>query len=554
MTLKSIPNLRFLSAILGRNLKRQVTYIAYKLPPALKFREFTIPKRSGGTRNIQAPRVALLKLQKSIKPLLERDYRPRVNVHGFVAGQDRSIVSNAEKHVQKKWVLNIDLENYFGSIHFGRIAGRLQSKPYNYTPEIAKFVAHIACYPTKRLIDGQWEDTSVLMTGGAISPTLANIVSDKLDSEIARYCSQLGCTYTRYADDITISSNRNKFPGKIARLENPDDQKSVVLSEEFLDLIEENGFAINHAKTRLLPEIFSQEVTGLIVNKKVNVPRRFVRQVRAMLHDWEANGYIAAQKNHFEKFRPNRGRLPTHEATNFEWVVRGKLEFIRQVKGSTDQVFQTLAKKYNSLTSGKKIPIPIVETNRIIEEAVWSLENKNDIISTGTCFALDGGIFVTCAHCIGPNLTVFPKSAPKFGVSSNATKTDSINDLAVLDLPTLMPAHRPKGLLKLASPAEVTALQVGDSVQIAGYPGNLNTDAVTIAEAKIVRFSKTTLDGSIPTQNNVMVLDGGTFSGMSGGPVLFQGKVVGVVVRGPNDNDPNEKCEAVLSTHVHTLL
>lgn len=554
MTLKSIPNLRYLSAVLGRNLKRQITYIAYKLPPASKFREFTIPKRSGGTRNIQAPRVALLNLQKSIKPLLERDYRPRINVHGFVAGQDRSIVSNAEQHVQKKWVLNIDLENYFGSIHFGRIAGRLQTKPYSYTPEIAKFVAHIACYPTERVIDGKMEDTSVLMTGGAISPLLANIVTDKLDSELARFCSQLGCTYTRYADDITISSNRNKFPGKIARFEDPEDHKSVVLSEEFLDLIEENGFAVNHSKTRLLPAIFSQEVTGLIVNKKVNVPRTFIRQVRAMLHDWDANGYVAAHKNHFEKFRPNRGRLPDHEAKNFEWVVRGKLEFIRQVKGSTDQVFQTLARKYNTLTTGKKVVIPIVETNRIIEEAVWFLNNEGDTVSTGTCFAAEGGLFVTCAHCIGPNLTVFPKSAPKFAVSATATKSDGVNDLALLDLPALLPAHAPKGHLKLATVAEVSALQVGDSVQIAGFPGNLNSDAVTISEAKIVRFSKTTLDGSIPAHNNVMVLDGGIFSGMSGGPVLFNGKVVGVVVRGPNDSDPNEKCEAVLSTRILPMI
>jgi retron-type reverse transcriptase len=554
MTLKSIPDLRFLAAALDRNLKRRITYIAYKLPPSSKFREFTIPKRSGGIRNIQAPKVALLNLQKSIKPLLEQDYRPRVNVHGFVTGQDRSIVSNAERHVLKKWVLNIDLENYFGSIHFGRIAGRLQSKPYSYTPEIAKFIAHIACYPTQTVIAGKVQDSSVLMTGGAISPLLANIVTDKLDSEIARFCSQLGCTYTRYADDITISSNRNKFPGKIARFENPEDYKSVVLSEEFLDLIDGNGFAVNHAKTRLLPRIFSQEVTGLIVNKKVNVPRTFIRQVRSMLHDWDANGYGAAQEKHFSKYRPNRGRLPAYEAKNFQWVVRGKIEFIKQVKGSTDQVFQTLARKYNSLTTGKKIAIPIVETNRIIEEAVWYLNSEKDIISTGTCFAVEGGSFITCDHCIGPNITVFPKSAPKFAVATTALKTDGVNDLALLDLSALLPAHTPKGLLKLATIAEVSALKVGDKVQIAGFPGNLNPDAVTIAEATIARFSKTTLDGSLLTSNNVMVLDGGTFSGMSGGPVLFKGKVVGVVVRGPNDNDPNEKCEAVFSTLVLPMI
>ena len=121
-------------------------HIAYGLPAGARYREFTIPKRSGGTRRICAPRKALLNLQRDMLRLIEPDYQPRTHVHGFVSGRQRSIVSNARQHVGKRWVLNIDLEDFFETIHFGRVRGRLVAPPYDYPEEIAQFVAHIACF------------------------------------------------------------------------------------------------------------------------------------------------------------------------------------------------------------------------------------------------------------------------------------------------------------------------------------------------------------------------------------------------------------------------
>lgn len=343
MSLKPFANLRQIAFALRRNYRKRFVYIAYGLAPGARYKEFTIPKKSGGTRRICAPRIALLGLQRDILRLLESDYRPRAHVHGFVGGHQRSIVSNARQHVDKRWVLNIDLEDYFETIHFGRIRGRLMAPPYDYPEEIAQFIAHIACFQTEKEVEGSLRTTHVLMPGAALSPILANIVSDKLDAELARFCRQLGCTYTRYADDITISSNRRTFPAPIGRFANPGSHDDFILSDTFQQMIEDNGFRINHAKTRLLGAALQQEVTGLVVNEKVNVKRKFVRDVRAMLHDWEFNGYAAASARHFNDKRPDRGRLPEQEATNFEWVLRGKIEFIRQVKGSTDQVFRGVA-------------------------------------------------------------------------------------------------------------------------------------------------------------------------------------------------------------------
>jgi len=554
MSLKPFANLRQIAFALRRNYRKRFVYIAYGLAPGARYKEFTIPKKSGGTRRICAPRIALLGLQRDILRLLESDYRPRAHVHGFVGGHQRSIVSNARQHVGKRWVLNIDLEDYFETIHFGRIRGRLMAPPYDYPEEIAQFIAHIACFQIEKEVGGSLRTTHVLMPGAALSPILANIVSDKLDAELARFCRQLGCTYTRYADDITISSNRRTFPAPIGRFANPDSHDDFILSDTFQQMIEDNGFRINHAKTRLLGAAFQQEVTGLVVNEKVNVKRKFVRDVRAMLHDWEFNGYAAASARHFNDKRPDRGRLPEQEATNFEWVLRGKIEFIRQVKGSTDQVFRGLAARFNALSSGGQFSIPLVEDREVLNAAVWYLENDTDGGSVGTCFAVAENLFATCAHCLGPNLRIFPRQSPAFAMEADEVARDEHNDLALIRLRTPMPAFNPAATLQMASTAEAGALGIRSAVQAAGYPSNLDSTSLTIRDTEVTGFSRQTFDGTPATSDNVIALLSGTYEGMSGGPVLFSGKVVGVIVRGPNDDDRTIPFLAVRSEFVDALL
>lgn len=554
MSLKPFSNLRQIALALSRDYRKEMVYIAYGLAPGARYKEFTIPKKSGGTRRICAPRVALLKLQRDILRLLEKDYRPRTHVHGFVRGLQRSIVSNARQHVSRRWVLNIDLEDYFETIHFGRVRGRLMAPPYDYPKEIAQFVAHIACFQTEKEVNGSAQTTNVLMPGGALSPVLANIVSDKLDAEVSRFCRQLGCTYTRYADDITISSNRRTFPAPIGRFASPDSHDEFILSDTFQQMIEDNGFRVNHSKTRLLGNAFQQEVTGLVVNEKVNVKRKFVRAVRAMLHDWNYNGYAAASDRHFNEKRPDRGRLPAHEATNFEWVVRGKIEFIRQVKGSTDQVFRSLAAKFNDICSGQKFSIPLVEDIDVLNAAVWYLENDTDNGSVGTCFAVAENIFVTCAHCLGPNLRVFPRQNPEFSMEAEEVARDDHNDLALIRVRNPLPTYKPATVLNIASTVEASALGVRSAVQAAGYPSDLDSSSLTIRPTEVTGFSRQTYDSSAATSDNMIALLSGTYQGMSGGPVLFSGKVVGVVVRAPTGEDRTIPFLAVKSEFVDALL
>lgn len=553
MSLKSFRNLRQVAFHLRRDYRRRMFHIAYGLPTGARYKEFEIPKRNGGTRRICAPYKALLNLQRDILRLIETDYLPRAHVHGFVSGRQRGIVSNARQHVGKRWVLNIDLEDYFETIHFGRVRGRIMAPPYNYPVEIAQFVAHIACFETEKEVNGALRKTNVLMPGGALSPILANIVTDKLDAELSRFCRQLGCTYTRYADDITISSNRRTFPAPIGRFSNPESFIEFTLSDSFQQIIEDNGFRINHDKTRLLGQAFQQDVTGLVVNEKVNVKRKFVREVRAMLHDWESNGLTVASARHFDEKRPDRGRLPSQEASNFEWVVRGKIEFIRQVKGSTDQVFRALATRFNDQCSGQDFNIPLVEDQDVLNAAVCYLENDTDGGAVGTCFAIEDNLYVTCAHCLGPNLRVFPRQNPAFSMNADVVLQDDHNDLALIRIRSPIPAYRPAAFLQLANASEEASVGIRSAVQIAGYPSNLHPSSLTIRSTEVTGFSRQSFDGTPPIIDNVIELLSGTYEGMSGGPVLFDGKVVGVIVRGPNDSDRTISCMAVRTAFVETL-
>ena len=141
----------------------------------------------------------------------------------------------------------------------------------------------------------------------------------------------------RYADDMTISTRSRAFPSQIAILDDQEEGGLPNLSERFIDLIETNGFKINDNKTRMQRYNRRQSVTGLVVNRKVNINRRFIRQTRAMLHAWERYGLSGATQEYVEKYMP--GNKPAFmPPVDFQGVVRGKIEFIQMVRGDGDDI------------------------------------------------------------------------------------------------------------------------------------------------------------------------------------------------------------------------
>jgi len=284
-------------------------YLKHVLRRAVRYTVFHLPKKSGGIREIAAPTQPIKQLQEGLLLYLEGVYKGRSAAYGFIKG--KSIKLNAERHVRSRFILNIDLKDFFPSIHFGRVRGLLIGKPYFFGSDASRVAADLCCR------DG------VLPQGAPTSPILSNMICGKLDSELKVLAKKYNCVYTRYADDITFSTKIRAFPAPLAKIPTETDN-TLRLGDELVAAIQANGFEVNEKKIRLTSRHQRHEVTGLTVNNFPNVQRRFVRQVRAMLNAWRTFGYDLAEK----EFQTRYDKRHRTAHPSFARVVKGKIEFI----------------------------------------------------------------------------------------------------------------------------------------------------------------------------------------------------------------------------------
>ena len=266
------------------------------------YSQFTIKKKNGSDRHISAPDPELKEIQSRLSDLLQdclnniRENSKEDNnfSHGFE--RNRSIITNAEKHKSKKWVLNIDLSNFFDEFNFGRVRGySLKNKNFSLNTELSTLIAKIACHQDK------------LPQGSPCSPVITNLILVSLDRRLSNLCNRVGCTYTRYADDITISTNKKEFPRNIIKSHN---ENSIDLNKKFLKEIISSGFQINLNKLRLFDRKCRQEVTGLTVNRFVNVDNKYAKKIRAMAHSlFTKGGYTLTDKKTREQRAGNINEL-----------------------------------------------------------------------------------------------------------------------------------------------------------------------------------------------------------------------------------------------------
>ncbi len=260
-----------------------LTFYLYKIPIDKKYHEFNITKKSGGTRKISSPIDGLKIIQKKLCYILQLNYSPKASSHGFV--KSRNIVTNAQLHIRKKYILNIDLKDFFPSITFPRVFGLFKANPFNFNKNVSGVLAQICCFK------GQ------LPQGAPTAPIVSNLICSKMDSKLRLLAKELKCDYTRYADDITFSTTRKVFP---VELVDSYTDTGIKLGKKLIDIINNNYFEVNPSKVRLLNKKSRLEVTGLTVNEFPNVKRTFVRQIRAMLYDWDKNGLDKAEKRFLE--------------------------------------------------------------------------------------------------------------------------------------------------------------------------------------------------------------------------------------------------------------
>jgi RNA-directed DNA polymerase len=314
------------AALLDVDYKHLIYYL-YIVPTCERYTCFTIAKRSGGERRICTPATALKIVQAKLNQVLQRVYEPKACVHGFAV--EKSIVTNASVHSRKRYVLNADLENFFPSINFGRVRGMFMAAPYKLNPSVATVLAQICCF------DNQ------LPQGAPSSPVVSNMICAKLDSQLQRLAQRNRCTYTRYADDLAFSTSMPSFPEALATVVSGPDGKRGNLGAPLLQAIIANGFQVNIGKVRLLTRNQRQEVTGLTANQWPNVRRRYVRQIRAMLHAWRRFGLEAAEQEFLSQY-DKKSRSPYKNAPSFGAVVKGKIEYLGMVRGKTHPLYLKL--------------------------------------------------------------------------------------------------------------------------------------------------------------------------------------------------------------------
>lgn len=263
-----------------------LTRVLYVEKTKSHYTEFKIDKKSGGFRTIFAPSAELKDIQRSLSDLLldckdviqfEKGVKFTLS-HGFE--REKSIITNASVHRNKKNVLNLDLEDFFGSINFGRVRGYfISNNNFNLDPHIATVIAQIACH------------NNSLPQGSPCSPVISNLIAQSLDIKLSKIARKNGCSYTRYADDITFSTRKEKFSKSIVK-----DVENVKVGSVVLKEIKRSGFSVNDKKTRVLFKDSRQEATGLVINKKVSVKREYWRETRAMAHSLFKKDFFEIQE------------------------------------------------------------------------------------------------------------------------------------------------------------------------------------------------------------------------------------------------------------------
>ena len=346
----------------------QLKTLTYYANPTLckrRYQTFSIKKKSGDDRTINAPVKGLKSILRSLNLVLQCVYEPNEAATGFVL--EKSIVVNAKRHTGHHYVFNIDLKDFFHTFDRNRVKMGFIFEPFNLGGDkepLAFLLASLCTHPFE--IDG--EEKTVLPQGSPTSPTLTNILCKKLDRRLTGLANRFGATYTRYADDITFSSPHNIYTDEAFR-------------NELKRIIEEDQkLIINPKKTRLQKAGYRQEATGLIVNDKVNVHRRYVKQIRMWLSYWEKYGYDKAEQIFKRDYLTDKGHVKKPNACLVN-VLDGKLEFLKMVKGIEDGTYKGLKERFEKLTKICQSPIILKHSD---DNQNGTLEEETGYISKRT--------------------------------------------------------------------------------------------------------------------------------------------------------------------------
>lgn len=319
-------------------------YVVQHANDGTYYKNFAIPKKKGGYRIISAPQRGLGLAQTRLAEILITRAPKKPYVMGYT--KDRSFLENAKYHERQKWVLNLDIQDFYPSITFPRVRGLFMSRLFKFNDRVATILARITTYNNE------------LPQGARTSPIIANLLAHNLDKKLIELASRNRLRYTRYADDISLSSSQRHVPSSLVIGWDPlfGDRK-IQLGKPLLDAFSSCGFSVNTSKTRIQHSYERQEVTGLIVNQKANIRRRDISRLRMILHSARVHGAESAAKLFLNS---------NSDAKDFWAYIAGWLSYVAQVRGKDDVVLAKLCKM--AVLSGMNHPEWITRSAEMVRE------------------------------------------------------------------------------------------------------------------------------------------------------------------------------------------
>jgi hypothetical protein len=275
-----------------------------------------VPKASGGWRLIESPKPRLREIQRRLLDEVLARVPLHAAAHGF--RERHSCRTHAQSHVGQAVVIRMDLCDFFLHVSRARVAGLFRS--FGFPPGVAAMLASLATTRTpNRTFDRQPHDDADgdgtserqrdwqqhqryrvphLPQGAPSSPALANLCAFALDVRLAALAQAAGARYTRYADDLVFSGGRDFARGADRFVA----QVGAIAFEE--------GFSTNARKTRVMPQARRQQITGIVVNRRVNVPRVQFDRLKATLTNCLRSGPGSQNREGFADYRAHlAGRI-----------------------------------------------------------------------------------------------------------------------------------------------------------------------------------------------------------------------------------------------------
>jgi len=277
-----------------------------------RYRTFTIPKKDGGEREIETPFADLKKVQSYISRYLQSTYyfEKSSSAYGFIVGvrneQDRrNVVTNAQKHINRQYMVNIDLKDFFHSVTKDRVVRIFSNPPFNFKRDLPEVLANLTTYKDR------------LPMGTPTSPVLSNFSCRSLDRSLTNFANLHGWIFTRYADDMTFSSNEPIAAEKYNELQ---------------AIIKKEGFKVNEKKLKFYGPKDVKIITGLVVTDTVTLEPSYIPKLQKEIQHLKS--VIHSQNE--------QGHLSTRWVEQFKRQLRGRINFATFVLPRGDKKSQSL--------------------------------------------------------------------------------------------------------------------------------------------------------------------------------------------------------------------